>query len=613
MGSKKYNNLNDCVVDAKNGVDGAFDALYSMSYPYAYSASAHLLKKREDIEDALQSSFYYVARHISGLRDTSAYLKWLNRIVINECKKILLEQNKHKKIFYAEKNRIIMSDIAEDTDDIQIEKTDLVETVSGIIESMKPEKREILKLYYFENLSYSEISEKLGIPIGTVMSRLYNAKKELEKKVKELKDDGTVLWSLPILPFVAALLSYNIKAQVSAPLLGQAVGGAISASASAAVASGSAGVTGTAAAASGAAGAGTAAATVGTSVAAKAVAVALAASVAVGGGAVTKNIVDRHRAQAELTASETEQTVGTANDELTEKINEIFESRTRRSDSRGESAVTEDFTRESAESLAADEGISETVTAETETSDENTSERPAGTVKAAVPPVSKRAERTRRSDSLQSTTSAGSSHAPSSQAASQAVTSGVSTTAAEVPTTRKRMILQTTGAAKSNKADEKTTSKPAESSSPQTTAAEKDSADDFSVSGGVLNGYSGSGGKVSIPSTLNGQAVTAIGAGAFEGADITSVSVPSGVTKIGQMSFSDCSSLSSVSLPSTLTSIGDCAFDGCSSLKSVTIPDSVTNIGDDAFDGCDNLTIRCREGSAAYNYAVENDIDYELI
>ena len=129
-----------------------------------------------------------------------------------------------------------------------------------------------------------------------------------------------------------------------------------------------------------------------------------------------------------------------------------------------------------------------------------------------------------------------------------------------------------------------------------------DTGADYSVSGGVLNGYNGNGGAISIPSTVNGQSVTAIGTKAFEGSNITSVSIPSGVTKIGQMSFSDCSSLSSVSLPNTLTSIGDCAFDGCSSLKSITIPSSVTNIGDDAFDGCNNLTIRCSEGSAAHEY-----------
>ena len=68
-----------------------------------------------------------------------------------------------------------------------------------------------------------------------------------------------------------------------------------------------------------------------------------------------------------------------------------------------------------------------------------------------------------------------------------------------------------------------------------------------------------------------------------------------------------------MNVPSGVTAIGDDAFADCSSLTTVTIPSSVTSIGDNAFGGCDSLTIKCSEGSAAHNYAVENSINYELI
>ncbi len=575
LDSKKYSNIIECVVDTQEGVDGAFDTLYSMSYPYAYSAASHLLKSHEDIEDALQNSFYYVSKNISRLREPAAYLKWLNTIVINECKKVLLEHNKHSKIFFAEKNRLMLAENSQIIDNNLIEKSDLIETISKMIDEMNPKKSEVLKLYYFENLSYSEISEKLGIPVGTVMSRLHHAKRELEKKVKDLQKGGTVLWSLPILPLVAALLSYNVKADISSAVIGKSIGTIGTATAASAATSSSIGAAGTTAtvASVGASGTATAAATVGTSIAVKAAAVAVAATVAVGGGAAAKKFIEKQTVSAETvfteTVENTKQILSTANDEdLSELISPAETQSTR---------ITEE-SEETAE-LIRPETTTKVVSATSALESTTSSDTKALAKKTAS--QSKSETRTRRSENKSQTESS----APSST---------------EKPT--ESTTAPTTAS---------TTKKPAETTAKPSTTANPEAG--LTVSGGVLSGYSGSGGNVNIPSTVNGQAVTAIGAGAFEGSNITSVSIPSGVTKIGQTSFSDCKKLTSVSLPSTLTGIGDCAFDGCSSLNSITIPDSVTSIGDDAFDGCDNLTIRCSEGSAAYEYAVENSVDYELI
>ncbi len=595
MDSKKYNSLTECVVDTQKGVDGAFDTLYSMSYPYAYSAASHLLKSHEDIEDALQNSFYYVSKNISGLREPAAYLKWLNTIVINECKKVLLEHNKHSKIFFAEKNRLMLAENSQIIDNNLIEKSDLIETISKMIDEMNPKKSEVLKLYYFENLSYSEISERLGIPVGTVMSRLHHAKRELEKKVKELQKDGTVLWSLPILPLVAALLSYNVKTEIPSAMLGRAAVSA--ASATAASASGSISSAGTAAVVTtGTTGVGATATTVGTSIAVKAAAVAVAASVAVGGGVATKKIVSDHKAKKD--------NVVTENTTLPEPYAEYY-------------SITSDET--TIQSIK-EQDPSETFISSTFDSIRKNSES-SGTYR----------DKSEDTGNNEPVTTASSSQSPSegktkgnsastTRTTRQSLTSGtgknINTNPSSDSTTQRNHEVSTEKQSSSGTTNTQNTTSTTTTNTTSTTKKSEttnDTGADYSVSGGVLNGYNGNGGAISIPSTVNGQSVTAIGTKAFEGSNITLVSIPSGVTKIGQMSFSDCSSLSSVSLPNTLTSIGDCAFDGCSSLNSITIPDSVTSIGDDAFDGCDNLTIRCSEGSAAYEYAVENSVDYELI
>lgn len=71
------------------------------------------------------------------------------------------------------------------------------------------------------------------------------------------------------------------------------------------------------------------------------------------------------------------------------------------------------------------------------------------------------------------------------------------------------------------------------------------------------------------------------------------MTIPEGVTSIGNCSFRLCRSLTSVTIPDGVTSIGDWTFRNCSSLESVTIPESVTNIGNCAFVDCYSLRTIC--------------------
>ena len=109
---------------------------------------------------------------------------------------------------------------------------------------------------------------------------------------------------------------------------------------------------------------------------------------------------------------------------------------------------------------------------------------------------------------------------------------------------------------------------------------------DFEIVGGRLVKYKGKGEKVTIP-----YGVTEIGEEAFDGrADIVSVTIPKTVKVIGEGAFYGCSALSMVDIPESVTEIGETAFMSCSALDSIIIPDSVTAIGDAAFMSCSNLT-----------------------
>ncbi len=90
--------------------------------------------------------------------------------------------------------------------------------------------------------------------------------------------------------------------------------------------------------------------------------------------------------------------------------------------------------------------------------------------------------------------------------------------------------------------------------------------------------------------------VTKIGLGAFSYQALTSVTIPSSVTRIEDSAFSFCENLNSVYIPSSVKSIGQSAFSGCVSLTSIEIPESVTVIENAAFSESGLTSIRIPEG-----------------
>ena len=114
-----------------------------------------------------------------------------------------------------------------------------------------------------------------------------------------------------------------------------------------------------------------------------------------------------------------------------------------------------------------------------------------------------------------------------------------------------------------------------------------------SLSGGniTITGYTGAGGAVTIPATIGGLPVVAIGTNSFKyNTSLTSVIISNSVTSIGQSAFEGCIGLTSITIGNSVISIGDYAFYGCTGLTSVTIGSGVTSIGDGAFAGCFGLT-----------------------
>lgn len=115
----------------------------------------------------------------------------------------------------------------------------------------------------------------------------------------------------------------------------------------------------------------------------------------------------------------------------------------------------------------------------------------------------------------------------------------------------------------------------------------------FATNNGVLTitQYTGPGGAVVIPSTVDSMPVVTIGENSFlQVQSVTSVTIPNSVTNIGHHAFTGCSNLVNVTLPSSLQHIAIAAFSACTSLGSIQLPNPITKIENSTFENCHSLT-----------------------
>ena len=131
---------------------------------------------------------------------------------------------------------------------------------------------------------------------------------------------------------------------------------------------------------------------------------------------------------------------------------------------------------------------------------------------------------------------------------------------------------------------------------------------DFVMNGTVLTKYNGSAASVTIPS-----GVTAIGEMAFTHSRITSVTIPTSVTSIGNSAFAYCRSLTSVTIPTSVTYIEDLAFNGCTSLTSITVDSQnseYSSVDGILFDKNRTGIITYPAGKQGTSYTIPSSVTY---
>ncbi len=169
--------LTELVVRAQGGDQAAFTSLATGAWPRLNSLAHGILRDRESAEDATQQALLTAWRELPKLRDADHFDAWTYRLLVNAC--------------YAEGRRarrwipnmgigaIREPTIADASDDI----ADRDQLERGF-RRLSVDQRAVVVLHHYLDLTLVQVSEVLGIPIGTVRSRLFRAMQALRSALE---------------------------------------------------------------------------------------------------------------------------------------------------------------------------------------------------------------------------------------------------------------------------------------------------------------------------------------------------------------------------------------------------------------------------------------------
>lgn len=143
------------------------------------------LGNAEDAADACQESFTRAFLAMPRLQQLDAFYPWFYRILRNYCLN-MLDRRKTATRYRVEQQREGGANVEAATPLLLLEKTEEQKLVWEALETLSPEFREILVMKYIQDLKYDEISQMLAIPRGTVMSRLFYARKAFHQAFIQL-------------------------------------------------------------------------------------------------------------------------------------------------------------------------------------------------------------------------------------------------------------------------------------------------------------------------------------------------------------------------------------------------------------------------------------------
>lgn len=164
----------------RRGDKEAFGEIVKRYAGPATGAATLLLGSRDDALDASQEAFVRAWRHIRRFDPARPFYPWYATILRNICISRLRRRTRRKTVELPDGHPDGRRDASPEA---LVERSERKDRLWHAVGALPLHHREILVLYHFQDLAYREIADALGVPIGTVMSRLHNARRALREKL----------------------------------------------------------------------------------------------------------------------------------------------------------------------------------------------------------------------------------------------------------------------------------------------------------------------------------------------------------------------------------------------------------------------------------------------
>lgn len=175
----------------QQGDNSAFDLLVRKYQHRIAAVVSRYIADHGECQDVVQDSFIRAYRALGSFRGDAQFYTWLYRIAVNTAKNHLVALKRRppgtdvdaiEAEQYAGNGRMQDSD----TPEHELLRQEIEQTVAATVEALPEELRQAITLREVEGLSYEEIAQQMGCPIGTVRSRIFRAREAIDARLRPL-------------------------------------------------------------------------------------------------------------------------------------------------------------------------------------------------------------------------------------------------------------------------------------------------------------------------------------------------------------------------------------------------------------------------------------------
>ncbi|HJL18188.1 MAG TPA: sigma-70 family RNA polymerase sigma factor [Sandaracinaceae bacterium LLY-WYZ-13_1] len=180
----------ELVERVQSGDHRAFRLLFERYHRRAYAVAYGVVKNQQDALDIVQDGFVKVHKHIGKFQGSSSFYTWLYRIVMNLAIDHVRRRKNSRGVEYDDRVGREADEVAGDGALLPrvldthpgktVARRELLEKIQQALDELPEYHRAVILLREIEGLSYEEMAQTLGVPKGTIMSRLFHARKKMQ-------------------------------------------------------------------------------------------------------------------------------------------------------------------------------------------------------------------------------------------------------------------------------------------------------------------------------------------------------------------------------------------------------------------------------------------------